>query len=106
MADLTITQGSWLNRKNLLEYKGVIFWDHTDLPDIEFNDDDQYVQLTAEQARRIDLLAHDTYGDSELMWVILQANGKDLPNQFVEGELIRVPARSTIEQLLSPQEIA
>jgi Base plate wedge protein 53 len=52
------------------------------------------------QAQRPDLIAYDAYGDSALMWIILLANNTDLPNQFVENQIIRVPAKSTVDSIL------
>jgi hypothetical protein len=87
-----------------MEFEGVLFWDTPDLPQIEYSDEDQYIQLTAEEAKRIDLVAFRAYGDSELDWIILLANNIDLPNQIVEGQLIRIPARATINRVLAKAE--
>jgi hypothetical protein len=101
MAEVTPSPGSWLNLTSLLEFKGIIFWDQFDFPDIPFSNDDQYIQLTGLQAQRIDLVASDAYGDAELLWALLLANNCDLPNQFIEGQTIRIPAKETIDQLLN-----
>lgn len=103
--DLTVSTGSWLNLTQLLEFKGVIFWDQTEYPDIALSDDDTYIQLTDAQAHRIDLIAQDFYGDSELLWILQVANNVDLPNQFVEGQVIRIPAKATVSTLLAPKDI-
>ena len=100
MAQLRISKNSILNLSELLEYEGVLFWDQVDLPEIPLNDDDTYIQLTQQQAHRVDLIAYDFYGDSELMWAIMLANNVDLPNQFVEGSVIRVPSLDTVRSLL------
>lgn len=104
MAEVTVSPGSWLNLADLLEYKGLLFWSQTEFPSIPFSDDDQYVALTQEQAKRLDLVAYDTWGDPELIWVVLLANGLDLPNQAREGMTIRLPAKQTIDDLLKPQQ--
>ena len=101
MAEIILQPGSWLNLTNLLEFNGVIFWDQTDLPDVPFDDDDTYIQITADQAKRPDLIANDTWGDSDLWWVVLLANDIDLPNQLVEGQTLRLPAKNTIDQILT-----
>lgn len=101
MAEVNLSPGSWLNLSELLEYKGIIFWDQTEYPEIPFSNDDTFLQLTAGQAARIDLVAYDQYGDPELLWVLMLANNHDLPNQFIEGEVIRVPAKTTIDQILN-----
>lgn len=104
MARVPVLPGSWLNLSRLMEFEGVLFWDQADIPQIEYSDDDRYIQLTAEEAKRLDQVAFRAYGDSELDWIILQANNIDLPNQLVEGQTIRLPGRSTINQVLAQAE--
>lgn len=101
MAEVAVTPGSWLNLSTLFDLNGVLFWGPLDYPDIPFSDQDVFVQLTQDQAKRPDLIAYDAYGDSDLIWIILLANDVDLPNQLIEGETIRIPARLTVENLLS-----
>ena len=103
MATVAITKSSWLNRTKLLELNGVLFWDQTEFPTIDFSDDDVYIQLTDLQAKRIDTVAYQYYGDPELLWVLMIANEKDLPNQFLGGETIRIPARTTVDLLVKEQ---
>ena len=100
MADVKLSDSSWLHLSRLLEFKGKLFWDQTEYPDIPFDTDDEYLELTDLQAKRIDLLAFEKYGDSELMWVLMLANDKNLPNQFIGGETIRIPAKTTIDSIL------
>ena len=100
MAQVSISKNSILNLSNLLDYQGVLFWDQVDYPEIPLSDADTYIQLTQQQAHRIDLVAYDLYGDSELMWAIMLANNIEYPNQLVEGAVIRIPARDTINSLL------
>lgn len=100
MATVSVSKSSWLNRTKLLQFQGALFWDQTEYPSIDFSDQDFYLQLTDMQAKRIDLVAYQYYGDSELLWVLMLANDKDLPNQFLGGETIRLPARETINLLL------
>lgn len=104
MAQITISPGSWLNLTELLEFKGTLFWDLTEYPDIPTSDDDEIVQLTQQQAERLDLLASDKYGDPELLWVILLANDIELPNQLREGLILRIPAKATVDDILRPIE--
>lgn len=103
MAIVSVTKSSWLNRTKLLSFKGVLFWDQTEYPTIDFTDNDIYIQLTDTQSKRIDLVAYQYYGDAELLWVLLLANDKDLPNQFIGGETIRIPSRDTVNLLLQEQ---
>lgn len=89
----------------MLEYKGILFWDQEDFPEVPFSNDDEYIQLDPSNVDRIDLVAYEKYGDSELMWILLLANDKMLPNQFVSGEKIRIPARATIDEILSQGKV-
>lgn len=100
MANQEISKNSFLNFSSLLEFNGKVFWDNADLPEIPFAEDDEYIQLTDLQAHRIDLVAFEKYGDSELMWAILHANNVDLPNQLFEGQIIRIPAKTSIDKLI------
>jgi len=100
--DVKIEQQSWLQLTNLLDFDGVIFWDQTEFPDIVISEDDQYITLSQAQSKRIDLIAWDFYGDVNMFWVIMLANNIDLPNQLREGMVLRLPAQSTIDDLLKP----
>lgn len=100
MAQVGINKNSILNLTELLDFQGVLFWDQVDYPEIPLSDDDTYIQLTQQQAHRIDLIAHDFYGDSDFMWAIMLANNIDYPNQLVEGAVIRVPALDTVKSLI------
>lgn len=99
MANVRINENSWLNLTSLLEFKGKIFWDNTDLPVIDESADDEFVTLTRNQAERLDLLAFEKYGDSDLVWAILLANDMEHPNEATEGSVLRIPAKSTIDKL-------
>lgn len=103
MAEIKIKKSSWLNFTRLLQFEETYFWDHFDFPEIPFTDDDRYVQLSQLGAHRLDLIAHDFYGDANLMWVILLANDLDYPNQAVEGQTIRLPSLNTINLILKKQ---
>lgn len=97
---IILPEGSWLNRTELFSVEGIPFWSQTEMDPIPVTDQDQYIQLTQEQARRVDLLAFDSYGDPVLYWAILHANEIDLPNQLVEGMVIRIPNLETIRTWL------
>lgn len=98
---VSVDPGSWLNLTNLYNFNGVEFWGPTNYPDIPFSNDDTYIQLTQNQARRLDLLAFEFYGNSQLMWIILQANNLDLPNQVFDGMVLRLPSKDTVNQILA-----
>jgi len=98
--DVNIDQNSWLNLTDLLQSGQYIFWDQTEYPEVPLTDDDVYIQLSAQQAKRIDLLAYDTYGDPVLFWIIMIANNIDYPAQMYEGMTIRLPSQDTIDSIL------
>jgi len=104
MATVNVEQNSWLQLTELLEFQDYLFWDQTEYPDIPFDENDTYLQLTQQQALRLDLLAFDTYGDATLIWVIQLANNLELPNQAREGMILRLPAKETIDNILKKQE--
>lgn len=104
MSEIIPEKNSWLQRARLLEYKGVLFWDTEDYPDVPYSDSDLFITLDSSNVDRIDQIAYEQYGDAELWWVILLANNVELPNHFVQGQRIRIPAKDTIDQLLIPTE--
>lgn len=101
--EISINKGSWLNLVDLLEYKGVPFWDMVEFPDIPISNNDSYLTLNQLNAKRIDLIAYDYYEDSDLWWVLLLANNIQYPNQLIEGVQIRIPAKATIDEILKPK---
>lgn len=101
--EVKLEEYSWLNMTDLFEYKGIPFWGQTEYPDIPFSDEDQYIEITQEQAKRVDLIAYDKYGDPTLFWAILLANDIDLPNQLREGMVLRLPSIDTIKNILTPK---
>ena len=105
MSQVVVNPGSWLNLSQLLEFQGIAFWDQIDYPDIPFDDADIYHTLTDAESHRPDLLAFDSYGNAQLLWILLLANDIDLPNQLVEGQVIRIPAKKTINIILAPKNI-
>jgi hypothetical protein len=83
----------------LVSVDGVEFWDVLDLPEIpEQPDDVTYMILGTD---RIDLLAYKIYRDPRLWWVIAVANNmEDVPTEFNEGTVIRLPSPRYILQVL------
>lgn len=98
---ITLSPSSWLNKTDLLEYEGIPFWSQTEMDEIPITENDVYLVLTQQAAKRVDLIANDYYGDSALYWAILHANNIDLPNQLREGMEIRLPWIETIKTWLS-----
>lgn len=99
---VNLDPSSWLNLINLLSSGEYLFWESVDFPEIPLLNTDSYIQINREQAKRIDLLAYDTYGDSGYFWFILLANNIDYPSELYEGMTIRLPAKETIDQLIQP----
>jgi len=99
--EIRIQPGSWLNRTELFDFKGIPFWSQTEMDAIPESENDLFLTLTQEQARRVDLIAHDYYGDSNLYWAILHANEIELPNQLREGLEIRIPWIETVRTWLT-----
>ena len=91
---------SRLQLGNLINYKGVEFWDLLVLPEIpERNDDLSYTVVGGD---RIDLIAYRQYGDSTLWWVIAVANNLELlPTALNVGDVIRIPAQAGLSGYFS-----
>jgi len=99
--EIKISKGSWLNLVDLVEYKGVPFWEMVEFPDIPFSSNDQYLTLDHLTSKRIDLISYDYYGDSNLWWILLLANDIEYPHQLISGLKIRIPSKETIDNLLT-----
>lgn len=99
MANVRVSKNSLLRLAELLTVEDVLFWDQKDLPEIPETLEDQYIQVDQLQAKRVDLIAHDFYGDPTLLWAILLANNLDAPNQILEGQVLRIPPISVIDAL-------
>jgi len=71
-------------------------------PDIPLSDGDVYVVTT--YGDRLDLLAHDYYGDSSMWWIIASANSLPGDSMYPPmGEQIRIPA-SPMQDYMSYKE--
>lgn len=82
----------------------MLFWDSDDYPDVPYSEDDTFITLDSSNVDRIDLVSFQQYGDAELWWILLLANDVDLPNHFVQNQRIRIPARATVDKILSQVE--
>jgi phage tail protein X len=75
------------------------FWNLAELPEIPTQVDDKKIRVKATD--RLDLLAYQYYGDAILWWVIAVANDIDLiQTQLNEGDVIRIPSVSYVQQKL------
>lgn len=79
----------------LTEIDSVVFWGQTRPPEIGPLDSD--IGHTVRISDRIDLLASQFLGDSQLGWAILERNGMRLmPNDLVPGVKIFIPTRQSL----------
>lgn len=104
MAEVTIPKSSWLNRTDIYEFNGNLFWGHTDYPEIPDSVNDRYITVDRTLSKRIDLIAFNEYGDVNLWWVIMLANGLEYQNQIVENMVLRIPAIESVRNILTVEE--
>lgn len=71
---------------------GILFWDTPEFPTIIPQADDQRHTVSSEEQGRLDLIAHDYYGDAELWWVICLANNMINPTTFGLGDTLIIPS--------------
>jgi len=96
---VTVKQRSRLRFHELVTLDGYEYWELSELPTIPVQPDD--IQLRVKGTDRIDLLAHQYYGDAVLWWVIAKVNDIDLiPVHFHEGMVIRIPSPTYVNQQL------
>lgn len=75
----------------------VLWFDKTRPPIIEPQDDDEIHMVT--NFERLDLLAFNKLGDSQLGWVImLRNNFRLIPNDLVPGIQIFIPSRRSLQK--------
>jgi len=71
------------------------FWDKKKLPK---DNTDQLYTISSKYSKKPWLLAHDKYGDVQLMWFILQYNTiLDIETEFVAGKVISLPTTSRLK---------
>jgi nucleoid-associated protein YgaU len=74
--------------------KGLVYHSQL-LPYIEPTDSD--ILIVTEEEDRLDLLANQFYGDSQLWWVIATYNNlTDIDTKLEPGLQLRIPVRETI----------
>lgn len=79
-----------------------IFLDVNNLPTVPQSVADEKFVITAKYDSRPDLLAHDTYGNSRVWWVIVLRNIdiiRDPIRDFKAGTEISLPSKNTVETL-------
>lgn len=97
-----LEKNSHLRFADLFNVDGVVFWDTPEFPDIVPQHDDSLHYVAIEEVGRLDLIAYDAYGDSELWWVIALANNMDHPAQFGMGDVLMIPSpRYVNDELLN-----
>lgn len=80
-----------------------LFLDINQLPSIPATTSDETYVIDAKFDGRPDLLAHELYNNTRLWWVFALRNPdqiKDPLRDFAQGITIKVPSRSTIEELI------
>lgn len=81
-------------KENKVIYQSVIY------PKIEKADDD--IIITVGSTDRLDLLAHDYYGDSTLYWIIAKANNIISNDLYPEiGTQLSIPNRQRLGKILT-----
>lgn len=81
-----------LDGKNIIG-RGVVY-DSLLLPYIEPTDSD--ILIVTEEEDRLDLLANQFYGDSQLWWVIATYNNlTDIDTKLEPGLQLRIPVRAS-----------
>lgn len=70
------------------------WWERVTLPKA---DTDLTLTIAGKYIKRPDLLAYDLYGNSTLLWVILQYNNiLDVNEEFVNGSVVVVPTKARV----------
>jgi len=99
-----ITNNSQLHFATLFNVDSVNFWDLPGYPTIIPQDDDLTHTVSSDEVARVDLIAYDYYGDSELWWVIMLANSKQDMSAFSMGEQITIPAPRYVTELIGDRK--
>lgn len=96
---ININSKSRLRFKEFLSINGVEFWELDALPTVPKSPEDLYYSV--KDGDRIDLLAANFYGDSNLWWVIAVANDIDIiPTGLQVASTIRIPSPLYVRQQL------
>lgn len=116
MAKVEIRRSSWLNFSSLLEFEGqqgssvsgsvdpvetIAFWDNPEFPKVVPQEDDIFILIDDQIIGRLDLVAFELYGDSDLWWVLALANNFELlPTDMVLNTTMRVPSKAYVYSLI------
>lgn len=101
MAEINLKRSSYLNFADLIQFQEFFFFDTPYFITPELSNSDVYITIDSNYMGRLDLIAYDYYGDSELWWVIALANQlDDIPNDVSLNKKIRIPDPSTINTYL------
>jgi len=97
-----ISRSSWLSLAPLLRADGIVFWDTPDLPELAPSSGDRFIDVDSTYLGRLDLIAHDFYGDVNLWWAIALANNIDqIPTDMPIGTRLRIPDKQVVDAALS-----
>jgi len=94
-----VSPNSHLAFSKLRQYGEVVFWERPEIPEIPTRDMDTVFSLKS--SNRIDNLANSAFGDSNLSWLLAQANDVRLPPLGMNpGYSFRIPMIQTVIKVL------
>ena len=76
-----------------IDKSGMRVYSTTYYPRIRINDGDKFIYT--KEGDRLDLLAHKSYNDSTLWWILATANGIRGRVALRPGEILRIPSDVT-----------
>lgn len=74
------------------------------MPNWDGVEENEFEHVVQESWSRLDTIANNVYGDSQMMWVIAARNHLDLPSsQIYKGQKLKIPNRAWVESKLLVQ---
>ena len=98
--NISIDKNSRYNSTTLFNVEGILFFNTWNKKKYTVTGNEQYYEVKASDAGRIDLVAFNLYGDVSLWWLLAYANG--IIDPFVEipvGTRLLVPLRNEVFNL-------
>ena len=98
----SIPNKSWLLFPDYFMFDGIEFFDTPDFPEFPQSSNDKIITIDQTYLGRLDLIAYDFYGDSNLWWVIALVNNLELiPTSMYIGMQLKIPVSDSISIYLS-----
>lgn len=95
-----IKRSSRLNFQILRQINGIELWERRPLPIFTERDDDNVISVESANTR-LDLIANEVYGDVNMMWVIMAANGIRLWTRDLQpGTELRLPSEQSVASIV------